>query len=308
MNAGFAHDALLFGNDETFTGALVPWLAEGLELGHAAAIVTTRANIALLRERIPPGDAVRYVDRDTWYLRPMSTLAGWVDLVAAAGAEGRPAIRVVGEVPFASTERDRMMWLRYESVLNHALRGTNAWIVCPYDMRHLPEGVVEHAWRTHPVVWSDRRRPSDRYLPPEEFLERYADRRTRPTEDPVLHLSLEADLSSLRRIVASTGSRAGLPQELVENLTVVFNELAANAHRHGVPPRTADLWVTDGGVVCEVRDGGDGPRPLAGYDPPQPGALNRRGLWIARLLSSWLEIDSSPEGGTAVRFGISPDD
>ena len=91
-------------------------------------------------------------------------------------------MRVVGEVDFGPTERDRLEWQRYESVINEALAGWPLWGLCVFDAQRLPEPALESALQTHSWVADPRgppaepsiRRPADylRGLPvPPEPLE-----------------------------------------------------------------------------------------------------------------------------------------
>jgi len=62
-------------------------------------------------------------------------------------------------------------WARYESVTNLALAPAPATIMCPYDVRSVPERVIATARRTHPELAENggTTRLSS-YLEPEEFL------------------------------------------------------------------------------------------------------------------------------------------
>jgi anti-sigma regulatory factor (Ser/Thr protein kinase) len=56
--------------------------------------------------------------------------------------------------------------------------------------------------------------------------------------------------------------------------------------------------------VCEISDNGGGhDDPLAGYMAPRPGAVDGAGLWVARQLTSSLDLISSADGLT-VRLWI----
>jgi len=53
---------------------------------------------------------VRFLPAEDWYLRPVRTIAGWSQLVRAAIADGRPAIRLVGHTPLTD---GGPTWIRY---------------------------------------------------------------------------------------------------------------------------------------------------------------------------------------------------
>src|SRR5436305_2753867 len=105
----------------------------------------------LLRESLGPDQrSVVFFDADEWYRTPGSALAAWrAELDAHPGEE---PVRAVGEVTFAGDAGAVARWTRYESLLNRAFANRTAWIVCPYDVRKLPEQVIADARRTHPSV------------------------------------------------------------------------------------------------------------------------------------------------------------
>jgi serine/threonine-protein kinase RsbW len=83
---------------------------------------------------------------------------------------------------------------------------------------------------------------------------------------------------------------------------VAVNELLTNAVRHGGGTGRVVLRHTDGSVVCEVSDTGEG--LITGWVPhgvkpaaDQPGGW---GLWLAEELTDTLEVVTGP-GGTTVR-------
>ena len=70
------HDALLYSSDEQLVTATVPFLREGLTRGDAAVAITTRGNLALLRDGLGADAAqVRYIQAADWYVRPAAVIA-----------------------------------------------------------------------------------------------------------------------------------------------------------------------------------------------------------------------------------------
>jgi serine/threonine-protein kinase RsbW len=100
-----------------------------------------------------------------------------------------------------------------------------------------------------------------------------------------------ADLSAVRRLVASAAQKAGLSRSRANELALAANEIATNALVHGGPPAKLRIWQRDEEIVCEVADSGPGikdQRP--GQLRPPAGALGGRGLWLARQLCDSVEI------------------
>ena len=87
--AALRHHALVYDDDEDFVAALAPFVADGLRDGDAVVAAVTRHNIDLLRRTLG-ADAreVTFIDRDLWYVRPASTIAGWFGLIDEAPRPG----------------------------------------------------------------------------------------------------------------------------------------------------------------------------------------------------------------------------
>jgi anti-sigma regulatory factor (Ser/Thr protein kinase) len=107
-------------------------------------------------------------------------------------------------------------------------------------------------------------------------------------------------LYGLRSAVSAHGSHLGLSDRRLEDLVLIANELATNAIRHGGGGGRLVLWGDDGAVHCQVSDAGPGltDPANAGTRPVPVGAVDGRGLWIARRLSDGFHVASGPEGAT----------
>jgi anti-sigma regulatory factor (Ser/Thr protein kinase) len=107
-------------------------------------------------------------------------------------------------------------------------------------------------------------------------------------------------LYALRAAVAAHAAHFGLPENLVEDVVVIANELASNAVRHGGGGGRLRLWRNESAVHCQVSDGGPGmAQPdTAGTRRAAPAAPGGRGLWIVRQLCRHLDVDTGPRGTT----------
>jgi anti-sigma regulatory factor (Ser/Thr protein kinase) len=292
------HDAFVFDSDAEFVDRTATFLEQGLAAGAATVTVTTRSNWANLRDELGPhSKQVSFVDRDELYVRPESAIAGYDAILRHHLGAGAPSVRVVGEVQFGCTPREWEEWTAYEAILNRAFADRPAWIVCPYDARELPVRVVEDASRTHPHVLTDEREPTSRFEDPEHVVRGGA---IKPDPLPQLRaLPAGGDPEALRERLATELAGAGLPQPTALNLLVAANEVAANAWQHAGGPTSVRAGLVDGRFVYEISDAGRGlDDPLAGYVPPTPGKDGNAGLWIARQLTSRLELLSSAQGLT----------
>ncbi len=301
------HDAMFYGSDQEFVTALVPFVRDGLGLGHAVAAAVTRSNIALLHDALgPDAAAVTFIDRDSWYERPAATVAGWQRTLSAATRRGHRYVRLIGEVGFGPDAR-HPTWHRYEAALNEVFAQAPAWIVCPYDTRALPATLLADARRTHPTVMAapDRRRDSDAYLPAEQFLSAVPEPMPPVSGPPALTLDIAGEVSVARRALSALLSGHGWSaQERGDDLLVAVSEIVANSIRHGRGRRELRVWVHGPTVTCEVGDDGPGlADALIGYRPPAGAVAGGRGLWITEHLCDALAIGRY-DGRTVVRFAV----
>jgi anti-sigma regulatory factor (Ser/Thr protein kinase) len=301
------HEALVYDDDEEFATALTPFLADGLRDGDAVVAAVTGDKIDLLRQCL--GDdagQVTFLDSDAWYVRPASTIAGWTDLLNAAQSRGQRSIRIVGEVAFDSGARQDT-WIRYESAINDVFAAAPAWIICPYDTRHLPDRIITGARRTHPVVAAGRREPSGLYQQPCHLLRTLAEPLPPITREPLVAVSLADPMGPrrARHAVQAVAHGLGWQRPAIDDLLLVVTEIAVNSLVHGRGDRHLSVWIEHTTITCEVTDNGDGfADPLVGYRPPAHPERRGAGLWLANQLSDWLAIDHR-DGTTRVRFRFS---
>jgi anti-sigma regulatory factor (Ser/Thr protein kinase) len=313
--ATLLHEALLYDDDAGFAAALTPFVTDGLRGGEAVVAVVTGHNIDLLRQSLGgDADRVTFIDRDTWYLRPASTIAGWIGLLDDARAQGHRSVRAIGEVAFdAGAGHDT--WIRYESAANAVFADAPAWIICPYDTRSLPDRVIAGARLTHPVVSAGRRRPSRpdgtgtaagnaRYRPPDDLLRAMPEPLPPINREPLVAVNLEDPVSPRRAryAVQAVAQGLGWQRPAIDELLLVVTEVAVNSLVHGRPERLLQVWIEDSAITCEVTDHGGGfADPLVGYRPPDRPADHGTGLWLAAQLSDGFAADHR-DGVTRVRF------
>ena len=303
-----AHRALLYASREEFVEAMAPFVRTGVGRGDLVLVVTDRENAEALREELGAGAAgVRFRRSQEWYTNPATTLERY--RTALAERRRGQGATVVGEPTWRASGAGLREWARYESVINVALRDVALDLVCPYDANALPDRVLAHAHETHPeLVDAAEARPSPRYVAPAEFpglLDGAA---------PVRIVG-EASLNGLdglrdfRRLAAGAALDAGVPPERVSDVVLAASEVASNAVRHGRPPASARVGLSEGAFVCEVSDGGDGiPDPLAGWLHLASGRRGGWGLALARRLADALEIQRDGERShVRLHFALSRD-
>ncbi|GGZ20982.1 sensor histidine kinase [Streptomyces poonensis] len=300
-----AHHLLLYGSDEQFLAAAVPFARDGLTAGEPVFIATTPHNTALLQDHLGARAEEAAFAPAHWYRTPAQALLAFHD--QAHGIAG--PTRVLGETPWAGLTGDQAReWTRYESLLTLALASTGAWHLCPYDTRVLPAGVLRTAQLTHPTLTSGAdHRPNPAHVSPEDFS---AACDTVPLPEPPrrckeFRFSGPGQIAELRAFAARLARGAGLPADRIDRLLICVDEAAANAIRHGGGAGSCRIWTTAGKVFCEITDPeGTQNTALAGYLPPNTADLDGRGLWIIRQLSDAADMRTTHHG-TTIRISIS---
>jgi len=108
-------------------------------------------------------------------------------------------------------------------------------------------------------------------------------------------------LSRIRQAVALQAAIWRLGEPIVDAVQAIVSELAANMIVHARGDGRLILTHRPSAIHCQAIDRGPGmPLPfLAGWQAPAIGdPAAARGLWMVRMLSTRLQIDSSVLGTT----------
>jgi anti-sigma regulatory factor (Ser/Thr protein kinase) len=295
-HAGLCHEAIVVEDDERFVGHVAPFLRAGLEQGATLTVLNQR-HWGLLREELgADAERISYTDCDDFYTRPIDALASYDATLRRLAAAGSTSVRVAAEIPLSPTRSDWDEWMSYEAIVNRALAGRPAHILCVYDTKITPEPVIDAVWRTHPHVVTDRAAGPD-YHGSDDAIAAF----TRPPwrELALGSLPLTQDATAFREALAAELAAAEAPRQKVVNMLIAASQVFDNALRHGGGATALRTGLVDGWFVCEIEDRGPGlDDPLAGYVPPAPDQPGRQGLWIARQLATRLELITARPGLT----------
>jgi anti-sigma regulatory factor (Ser/Thr protein kinase) len=289
------HDMLMYETDDELARQAGAFLCAGLDADAAVIAVGTQEKRSILREVIGARSAhVEFLDRDAVYTRPEDVLARFDLAARRLVRDGARAIRIYGELPVCETRAQRDGWIGYEAILNRAFADRPIMIMCGYDARDVPERIVAQGLLAHPRVLLGELAVNPHYRDPDELVESVA----RPPETlPDVHPVLFADDREFRERLAHELATAGVPPERAGELLLAAVEVLANARVHGNGVRALRVGRAGDRFVCEISDFGAGVSdPLAGYLPPAPAALAGAGLWIARQLTSRLDLVRSADG------------
>jgi MEDS: MEthanogen/methylotroph, DcmR Sensory domain len=145
-------------SDDQFQTKMGPFLAEGIERSEGILAATTAANIELLREHLGrEATEVEFVDSSGFYTTPIAAIEAYRTFADAKLVGGSAWVRVVGEPVWAvMSAAEVRLWTRYESLFNLVFDAYPMTVVCPYDERLVPAGIVSEAHLTHPCTVGDQ--------------------------------------------------------------------------------------------------------------------------------------------------------
>jgi transcriptional regulator with XRE-family HTH domain len=169
----FEHQVLVYGSDDAFLAATIPFLDEGFERADRLLAVTSEAKTQLLRDALGDRSAhVEFANWAEWYRSPADALRRYGDYVKQHVTAGAVWIRVVAEAGWAREPHAELAaWNRYEALVNIAFASSPATIMCTYDERAFPPDLVAAAHCTHPeIVRGHESNASAAYRTPEDLL------------------------------------------------------------------------------------------------------------------------------------------
>jgi len=301
---GFRHQAVLYEGTTDFLASTLPFVRDAVAAGDPLIVVAHTQNLAALREAVVDGRSeVEWVDSRDWYHSPGIAFSGFVNF--ALDRPDANCVRIIGE-PIWPLAWDAAVaeYAHYESVFNVIGESAPIWALCPYNIRQLPDSILEHAHATHPEVWTGGGLdPSQSFVDPHLYCSHLADRIGTP-DIRVRRLPLTADLAAARAAVAAEAVAAGVRPSRIQELLLAAHEVAANALTHGGGYASLRTWSEEHSFVCEIEDHGPGlSETVAGYLPPTGGQERGRGMWLARQLCDLVEVQSR-SGTTRVRLHV----
>jgi len=310
---GFAHLALLYAGIDDFVQGTAAFLRDGFEAGEPMLVAVSATKIDLLRdelcdEMLAQPDLLRFVDMAALGLNPARIIPAWRAFVDthAANATNGTRCRGIGEPVWAErTPAELVECQRHESLLNVAFDGDPPWnLLCPYDTTTLAEAVIDEARRSHPVIVTDDvAAASDHYRQVLALDDLFGGELPAPSVKPdELHFET-GSLAHVRAFVALQGEIALLGSEVITNLVLAVNELAANSLRHAGGRGTVRIWCEPDLLVCEVVDDGRILEPLVGRVAPDRDQEGGRGLWMVNHLCDLVQVRSTPNGNV-VRISV----
>jgi hypothetical protein len=297
----FAHQACLYGSDDEFLAAAVPFIEGGLAGGEPVAAVTTSANLDLLNRALGPwAGGLDYAETAYFGRRPAQRVAAF-DRYLKRHSRRAGQVRILAEPAWTGrSEREIRAWKRMEASLNLIFADARMWMVCPYDTRLLRPDIVADACRTHPFTVAGRDTlPSADYTEPAAFTDGCDAVPLPPAPDDATALTFAGDLAGLRHFVHTEVSALGLAADDAALFVTAVAEAASYVGNDGGHVAVM-VWERPGAIVCDLHlEGGRLADPVLGLRPaeierPRPGD----GLWLASQVCELVETRSTDAGCT----------
>ncbi|MFG2351381.1 anti-sigma factor RsbA family regulatory protein [Streptomyces phaeochromogenes] len=300
----------VFGSDDAFVAAALPFLAEGLAAPDEPppVAIADPGRLALLRDALgTDAKGITFVPHTEWYTgsaaNAIAQSAGY--LAANAGPGGR--IHLLMEPHWAGragrSARETTEWIRYESLANLLFAPFATTALCAYDTRTAGPAIVDAARRAHPdtpVYEQPARLVQELDAVPLPPPPPDAERLTAPDRDTLRERArthglapADADLFATAVTEAATPYTSSIPE-------------AATPYAPSIPTPSlpeALLWGEAPACVCELRVPGRITDPLAGFVPPQAeGPAPGQGLWFTRQVCAYVDIREAESGdGSLIR-------
>lgn len=297
--AGFVHEALMYRDEAELDAAMHEFLQEAAAAGEPVLMALPGAHLSHAREMVAAtGADTRFEDLEqAGRNNPGCLLSMMEEWVAEHGGRGR----IVSEVVWPGrSHAEAVEALRHEALVNHALAGSGATIMSPFDASHLDDEILAGVEMTHPtVVEGGQRRAGAAYTDPLST----AFRDLWPLEvpgggGPVSEHRLDGTLLELRRAIAEDPVLGSLSEQRRADLVFAINEAASNAVKHGGTSCMTRLWLDGDEVISEVVSPSGVDDVMAGRRRPAADALEGRGLWLINQLCDLVEMRSDPSGMT----------
>ena len=307
--SGVRHEAMIGADSTECVESVLAFVEDGLRQGEAVSVGLSASLGRRLGRVLGSPRRVAYYDMTELGRNPGRIIGAMLDFARAHGGEAArdpagPPLRYVSEPFWAGrSDAERAETTRHEALVEAALAGAAATVLCVYNSERLDAETVACAERMHPVVIAGGQpRASTRYAGG-GVIPAQCDRPLAPPPAGATRLTYRDDLRAVRDTVSGCAARAGLAPGRVTDLTLAVSEVAANTLRHTVGHGTLRAWHTSEEMICQIDDSGQIDDPLAGRRRPAAESFRQGGLWVVNQVCDLVELRTGPDG-TTVRMHV----
>ncbi|MDQ2876147.1 MAG: sensor histidine kinase [Actinomycetota bacterium] len=309
--ASVRHQAMIGRDSGECVEAVLTFVEDGLRQGEAVSIGLSAALGRRLGRVLGSQRLVAYFDMTELGRNPGRIIAAMLDFARthaggtpAARDQSGPPLRYVSEPFWAGrSDAERTETARHEALVEPALAGAPATVLCVYNADRLDADTIACAERMHPVVITGGEpRASAEYaghgvVPPQ------CDHPLAAPPPGATRLGYRDDLRAVRDTVAGCAAAAALAPDRATDLLLAVSEVAANTLRHTPDRGTLHVWLAGGEIICQITDTGQIADPLAGRRRPAADSFRHGGLWVVNQVCDLVELRSGPDG-TTVRMHV----
>ena len=309
---GFVHSALLYHSQREYLDFVVRFVVDGLARDEAALVAVPSDKLALLHNALDGAGGgfpaeVRLADIAEVGSNPSRFMA-----MEGSFADDHPdrRVRIVSQLSWPGRGADEFVaCMEHEALVNEALEGYRATVLCLYDASRLADDVLADARATHPLLWRcGALHRSAEYCPADVLKRCNQPLRARPGAVTYM-VRKSADLRPARSFAVNYAGWMGLSRDGIEDLQLVATELATNSLMYTDGACQLAFWRQDKHLVCEARDTGRLGDPLVGRLDPGPSGPASRGLFLVNAISDLVRTHTTSTGTTIqayLRFDPSP--
>ena len=293
----FDHSALLYHSEREYLDWLVRFISDGLDRRQPVLVAVPGDRLASLRHALGEAAAdVTMADIMEFGRNPGRILAAQLGFVDRHPGQH---VRIIAEPVWAGRSAfEYPACMEHEALANIALAGSDVTGLCPYDASCLDESVLADVLLTHPQIW----RRGSRKHSPDYAVDAALDQCNQPlaTNPAAVTYTVgePTDLAGARKCVDRYGRLLGMSADRVADLMLVATELATNSLDHAGGACRLSFWYQTGHVVCEARDTGHWPDPLAGRRPPAAAGAGPYGLFVVNAIADLLRTHTTTAGTT----------
>ncbi|MEV0635327.1 MEDS domain-containing protein [Streptomyces sp. NPDC050619] len=291
-NDTFDHRMAVFGTDDAFVAAALPFLTEGLiatATGEPAPVaIAAPDKLDLLRDTLAAdAENVTLIPHTDWYTgsaaNAVAQAAGYLTAHAGPGGRIHLLMEPVWNGRAGRSPRETAEWIRYEALANLLFAPFATTVLCAYDTRTAGHAVIAAARRAHPGTGV--------HEPPARIAAEL---------DAVPLPSPPADAEPLERPDADVVRQRARARGLAVADAELFATAVAEAAASLGPLTGALLWGEGPACVCELRSTRHVTDPLAGFVPPPTAAEPEpgQGLWYARQVCAYVDVRDDVRGAT----------
>lgn len=289
------HRALIWRDSADWAADVAAFIRDGLRHGEQTLVGLPASAAAMVRKTLNGESFVDFFDMTQLGRNPARIIAAMLDFARVHA--GRP-LRFVSQPVWAGrSAAENSEAARHEALVNLALTGISATVLCVYDARELDVTALSCAEQTHPVLTAGGRSQASRHYAGPGIVPRQYDRPLPPPPPSALSLPFRDDLRAVRQHVTSAAYQAGLPDERAGDLALGASEVAANTLRHARGSGMLHVWPAEDELICQITDPGRIDDPLAGHRRPAADGTGH-GLWVVNQVCDLVELRSGPDGTT----------